>query len=141
MKFAYERIVYLPLDLAIIHAAAQNFRLDFLKGVYPRADWWTVVSDDYKQEAYNELAQNGFNMYPGYNEEPWIHVSKLGPKRSHTPLQAKLESIYTVLFERNDEDIFDTSLFPTPQNAGTYNQINRLEDRVDQAEAMIKAYH
>jgi hypothetical protein len=130
-KLAYERVVRLPADLAVVYSAVQNFRLDLAKGFHHSLDVWEKIQASYFQELQELLIQQRCNHYPGNNNEPWIHVSHVGTMRQPTDRAVQLKEIFDALFARNDEKLLDSDLYPTPHNCVTMQQIQRLYRRVN----------
>ncbi len=99
MKYAHERIVYLPPDLAIVYALEQNFRLDLQRGNVS-VQRWEFEKHAYLREAVDLVLEQGFNYYPGSNDEPWLHVKHLGERKIKTAHSDALIDLFNLYYDR-----------------------------------------
>lgn len=113
-KLAYERVVCLPFDLATVHGAAQNFRLDVAKGIHRTYAIWADMAEDYCEEALGHIQTHGTNLYPGDNDEPWIQIVTTAQVTMPSKRAQNLAEIFTLFFERNDPALFTHAHFPKP---------------------------
>jgi len=131
-NFACDRVVYLPFDLATIFSAVQNFRIDLAKGIHSSAAVWENVQASYLEEALRTLQEDGCNLYPGENDEPWIQAHAHGIVPMPSQRAQKLNGIFAVFFSRDNTNLFKHPLFPRPEVINTGMKISALEDKVNQ---------
>jgi hypothetical protein len=114
-KLSIDRRVYLPFDLASVHAAAQNFRIDLAKGIHRHVDEWEDTKDSYLEEALRLLQEDGCNLYPGHNNEFWIHAQS-GQSLIQMPSNraARLCLLFDCWFLRDDPELLKDPDFPCP---------------------------
>ena len=128
-KLAFERVVKLPLDLAILYAAVQNFRLDLVKGFYTGIGQWHYHCVSYIQEASELLGETGANHFPGDNGLPWIQVMQEHGTRPPLSKQVTaLKRVFDEIFRDGQEWALDGSAYPTPSNCVTSAQIQQFID-------------
>lgn len=123
---AYQRVVVLPLDLAVVHGAAQNFRLDLSVGYHSDSSVWTHLKDAYYEEASAHVNYAGFNLFPGFNDEPWIHVGSLSTFSATNARSAMLDECYVLAFDRSPEVLVASGLFPDPRRHSNNLTIDTL---------------
>jgi hypothetical protein len=128
---AYARVVGLPFDLATVYAAAQNFRIDLAKAIHPSTKVWPLVQDNYLREALECMQEQGCNLYPGDNDEPWIHVRTVGIVPIPSPRAQTLSSIFDQLFERDNTNLFKSEYFPRPEAVNSDEKIAQLKVKIN----------
>lgn len=133
---AFQRVVVLPLDLAIIHGAAQNFRLDLSVGYHPSSSVWVGLKDAYYEEASAHVHHAGFNLFPGYNDEPWIHVGAMSTFSSLNSRSSMLDEAYVLAFDRYPERLQAAGLFPDPRRHNNNLSIDTLLSEIKKLRCM-----
>jgi len=66
--------VKLPLDLAIVYAAEQNFTMDLMRNLISGPERWEYEYQSYVQEAYELLVEDKQNYLPHDERYPLIRV-------------------------------------------------------------------
>lgn len=130
-QLAFDRIVYLPFDLATVYAAEQNFRMDVAKGCHHNLAVWEDVQHSYLEEALQILKDQACNLFPGNNDEPWIHVNTIGLLKMPSQRGAALMGILNVLFSKGDVDLLKDKLFPHPRVVNHDRMIGQLTTAVN----------
>lgn len=118
-RLAVDRVVRLPVDLATVYAAAQNFRIDLAKGIYPSTAMWKVMKEEYLEEALELMKEQGSNLFPGDNDEPWIQLQAVGHITFPSVRAQSLVKIFDVLFSRDNTNLLKGVWFPTPESLNT----------------------
>jgi hypothetical protein len=132
-ELAFERIVFLPMDLAVVYSAAQNFRLDVAKGCHTDIKHaWKQYWESYYYEAKETLLAVYCNHFPGNNPEPWIHLRQYGLVAYDSVRAEELLEIFRLIFERNDSELFSSQLYPDPRTSNDGIKIHRLNEKVKQ---------
>lgn len=131
-QLACDRIVYLPLDLAVLYSVVQNFRLDLAKGYHTSMTQWRQVEASYFREVQEAFEEDGFNHFPGDNAEPWIHLRTISTLIQPTARVLRLKQVFDEIFSRDDESLLDGELYPTPFNCVTNMQIDAFYLRMQQ---------
>jgi hypothetical protein len=132
-KLSIDRRVYLPFDLATVHAAAQNFRIELAKGTHRYLDEWELYKSSYLSEALEYMQDDGCNLYPGHNDEPWIHVGHSYGLIQMPSLRASdLVDLYECWFVMNDESLLKCEDFPCPTKINSAATIEAAANRFDQ---------
>jgi hypothetical protein len=133
---AYETLVYLNSDFAIVYSAVQNFLADYEKGFQKKLSDWSARFGDYIAEAADNIKNDGFNFYPGYGQGVWIHCRDPFTTPIYYPSirSQKLLEYFIRLFSRDDPELLLTSLMPDPQIHVTGEAVTELEFHLDAME-------
>jgi hypothetical protein len=114
-RLSIDRRVYLPFDLAIVHGAMQNFRLDLAKGMHHYLDDWLLYKSNYLSEALGYMKDDGCNLYPGHNSEWWIHTERTcGVLRMPTDRSVRLLDLFDMWIDMDDPELLKSDDFPCP---------------------------
>lgn len=119
MKYAYQRIVYLPPDLAVVYALEQNFRLDIERGIISGPDRWVYEKGPYFREAMELIGEQGSNYYPGDNDEPWLHSVSTGQAGLTSRSGNELMMLFDLYYERAQVENRYELIIPSPQRINT----------------------
>lgn len=142
-RLACDRVIHLPFQMAVVYSAAQNFMLDLVKGIHPHMRDWRHLQYSYLYEAEHLLTTEGANLYPGENDEPWIHKQyvtgnyQVGARMLVTPQDEEddvtfpLKMCFAVLFNKNDDRWLNSELFPDPEIHNTYEKIQSLSNEIN----------
>lgn len=128
-KLSIDRRVYLPFDLASVHAAAQNFRIDLAKGIHRHVREWVETKDSYLEEALHLLKDDGCNLYPGHNNEYWIHAQETLSRIQMPSLRAaRLYELFDGWFLQNNPELLKNQDFPCPSKVNTNIAVEKAID-------------
>lgn len=129
-EFAFERVVCLSFDIAVVHAAAQNFRLDLAKGFHSSPSNWLEYFEDYYDEAQEVLRTYTCNHFPGNNGEPWIHLAMSpGKLRADSSAACVLMELFNSIFSRDNLQLLDGEFYPDPRVCKDRLSIQRASDK------------
>lgn len=129
-QLAFERVVYLPFDLAVLYSAAQNFRLDLAKGFHASAADWKLVQISYYEEVYELMRTDGCNLYPGENAELWIHCKTLGSFPMPTGRALTLNGIFDTLFSHPDTTLLTGEFYPNPRTCNNDLRVTEASQKL-----------
>jgi hypothetical protein len=114
--------VILPLDLAIIYAAEQNFSMDMQRNLVSGPERWQYDYKGYLQEAYELLVKDRQNYLPYDESYPLIKLCEpIGKQEVETERCLNLLQIFHCYY-RNSERVWAIRPEPTViKDASTIN--------------------
>jgi hypothetical protein len=131
---AIDRRVYLPFDLATMHAAAQNFRMDVVCGIHRYLDEWEENQSSYLSDALAYMKEDGCNMYHEDSDEPWIQVDRsFGIVPMPSNRAQILLALFGYVFAMNDSTLLRSEYYPCPRIANSGIAIQTAMDRFQKA--------
>lgn len=126
-----DNIIRLPIDLAVVYAAEQNFHHDVKIGTV-RATQWEHHQADYLREVIELFTEQPCNYAPR-DDSPWIHIQE----DKHTPRidtvrSNQLVSIFDLYYDSSLRKQYRIKR-PDPRTFVDSNTITRTYTKLNQS--------